>query len=212
MDSQYELLLKYVKGRFLVAIHRQPQTLSPLEGFILDFSESLILLQRFLWEPFALNGYAILPLRDAASFEIFDEESHWVVQAISKAKMRPQKISGLVLENWQTAIASTAKKFPLIDFQAERQDPDNPHLGKLVQVDSTKLIFHKLDFEGTWVENENPALRHLTQISFGGGYESAFAENMPPAPANEPLPAVAKKSKRKAPAKMASSPTAKQED
>jgi len=185
MDPQYELLLKYVKARFLVSLNRKPESLAPLEGYVLDFSNELLLLQRFLWDPFSLNGYTVVPVRDVASFEVFDNENHWVYQAIEKTKFKPKKPRALNLQNWDTLISDSAKKFPLLSFEAERKDPDNVHLAKFVHTDNRKVVFHKLDFEGQWHPDMTVSLKHLTQVSFGGGYEGAYAAVMPQPPTVE---------------------------
>ncbi len=75
------------KRRHLVQLIRHP--LRELFGFVVDSSDSLVLVHHFDSEAFHLNGYHVIRHEDIRSYCFFDDPRYWRVRAISQLKIRP---------------------------------------------------------------------------------------------------------------------------
>ena len=179
MSPDWRRLLSKHKGKTLVELCRRPKIQERIAGFIVGFSEELILLHRLDWDTFKLDGYTILRDSDVESKRFFTRDYYWQRRAIKNLMLRPKTPSGLTLDSWQKAINSISNQFPLISVEPEILRPDVAYIGVPLKFTSKLLVLDDLDCNAEWSGPRNLQLGQITKVEFGGGYERALAMTVP---------------------------------
>jgi len=168
------------QGKTLVEFCRRPKIQERITGYVVGFSDSLILVHCLDWNTFLLDGYTILRDIDIESKRFFTRPSYWQNRAIAKLELRPQGLPGLALEDWPSAIAGIADRFPLLHLESELTKPDTCYIGVPVKITEKLLILDNLDSSADWTGPWSFKLNEITRLDFGGGYERALALTAPP--------------------------------
>jgi len=84
--------------------------------------------------------------------------------------------ANLTMDSLETALASIAGPGALAAFHREVVDPDTCEVGRVVSISRASLRLRCVDLDGReHAEEVRIALRDLTRVGFGGGYEAALA-------------------------------------
>ena len=179
MSPEWRRLLSKHRGKTLVELCRRPKIQERIAGFVVGFSESLILLHRLDWNTFTLDGYTVLRDSDVESKRFFTRESYWQHKAVKKLMLRPKALSGLTLGSWPEAINSISEQFPLIHVESEIARPDVAYIGVPLKFTPKLLVLDDIDCNAEWSGPRNLPLSQITRVDFGGGYERALALTAP---------------------------------
>ncbi len=179
MSPAWRRLLSKHKGKTLVELCRRPKIEERIAGFIVDYSETLLLLHRFDWNTFTLDGYSLLRDKDVKAKRFFTRDSCWQNRAIKKLKLQPKAISSLTLTNLPETVAAISQQFPLLHIECEIAFPDECYIGVPLEFTNKLLIFDNLDPDAEWTGPWSQKINQITRIDFGGGYERALALTAP---------------------------------
>jgi hypothetical protein len=179
MSPEWRRLLFKRKGKTLVEFCRRPKIEEQIAGFVMDFSDDLILLHRLDWNTFTLDGYTILRNKDVKKHRTFNRSSYWPNKAIKIFKLRPKALPDFVLSSWVEAISSVSKQFPIIHVQCDIAYPDECQIGVPLEVTRKSLVLDTLSFYSEWTEPYGIKIDQITRVDFGGGYERALAATAP---------------------------------
>ncbi len=179
MSPEWRRQLSKHKGKTLVELCRRPTIKERIAGFVVDFSDELILLHRLDWDTFTLDGYIVLRDCDVKNKRFFTRDSYWQSEAIKKLMLRPRALSGLTLDSWPEAINSISKQFPLISVESEIVRSDVAYIGVPLKFTPKLLVLDDLNCNAEWSGPRNVPLSQITRIDFGGGYEKALALTAP---------------------------------
>lgn len=179
MSPEWHRLLSKHKGKTLVEFCRRPKVQEQIAGFVVGFSDSLILLHRLDWNTFTLDGYTILRNKDVKRQRAFNRSSYWPNKAIKKFKLRPKALPDFPLSNMTEAISGISKLFPIIHVECEIAYPDECQIGVPLEITKKFLVLDTLSFYSEWTGPWSIKLDQITRIDFGGGYERALAVTAP---------------------------------
>ena len=168
------MLKRCREKKFLIEFDRRPQIYERITGYVLDYSDSLILLQLLEWNTFALNGYVVIREQDVKRQRIFNKDIYWQSRAAKKNKFKPihPQVS---IASLLDVISTADKSFPLIAIEKELVADGKRWIGKLAGFTAKKVTIHGLNPNAEWIEKSKFKLNEITSISFGGGYETALA-------------------------------------
>ena len=148
-------------------------------GFVVGFSEDLLLFHALNPDTFRLNGYIVLRLEDVKEYRAFDKPEFWRNRAVRGFGLKPVRPVGISLSSLPDLLESIAKRFPLITFHTERTKPDVCYIGSLLAKAEATFTIEDLDCNAEWTGPRRLKFRDITRIDFGGGYEEALAATAP---------------------------------
>jgi hypothetical protein len=175
----FQAALKLHRMKHLVEAQRRPKSLDALRGFIVDLSDSLLLVHRLHEDSFRLNGYAAIRLKDVARVRFFDSPSEWQCRAVEHFSLRAKKPARIGVASLGDLLASVGRAYPLVAVYTEKKQPDVCFIGEVAQVTATTLTLEELDCNGAWCRPRRISLADITRVDFAGGYEQALAATAP---------------------------------
>jgi hypothetical protein len=147
-----------------------------MSGVVVDFSDRLILINRFEWDPFIFNGYSIFRDCDVEQYRFFSRPTDWRKRAIDKLGIKHNSFPDLCLTDWTSCITSIADNYPLMTVHIELKDPDICFIGFPLKVSSKEIVLDDLSSNCEWWKKpKRLKLNQITRIDFDGGYERALA-------------------------------------
>ncbi len=175
MHPKFKAMLQRCQEKnFLIELDRRPQISEQIAGFVLDFSDSLILLHLLEWSTFTLNGYIVIRVRDINRQRVFDKKGCWQNKAAKAKKLKPIRPKVLI-STLEEAIQSVDKAFPVITIEKEMIRDDACWIGKLAELTPKTISIHGLNTQAEWKGKDTFNLKDITRLAFGGGYETALA-------------------------------------
>jgi hypothetical protein len=150
-----------------------------ISGFVVDVSESLILLQRCDWDTFQFNGYSVIRSEDVASYRFFDKKEYWKFRAAQHFKLKPKAPAGVLISSLPVLLESAAKIFPLLTIHREKINSEVCYIGKLTAVSRKTFTIEDLNCNAEWTGPRQFKFSDVTLVDFGGGYENALAVTAP---------------------------------
>jgi hypothetical protein len=179
MSATLESILRKHRMKHLFQVKRRQKKLCKISGFVVDVSESLILLQRFDWDAFQLNGYSVIRSNDIASYRFFDKKKHWQFRAIQRLKLKLKAPAGISVSSFSDLLESTAKGFPLLTIHRDKINAKVCYIGKLKTVSHKTFTIEDLNCNAEWTGSRRFKFCDVTLVDFGGGYENALAAAAP---------------------------------
>jgi len=104
-----------------------------LRGFVLDYSDSLTLIN-ILDDNFYLNGFSVIRNCDITAYRTYDKEKYFLNQALRLKSIKPARKPKVDLSNWGTLLLTAQKIFPLLTIHREAISNEVCYIGKLVAV------------------------------------------------------------------------------
>jgi len=158
----------------LVEINREPIDEHPLEGFLLEQTKELILLNLVNSEVVCLNGYSVVRRRDVRKLKI-ERKDAFMIRALHLKNIAPSKPSGVSLAGWPVLLESLTREFPLFTIHQEWLDSEVCFVGRLATVSVRTFGLKEIDPDARWNRSRSYKFKDLTKVDFGGGYEDALA-------------------------------------
>src|SRR5450432_1634879 len=152
MHPKFKILFRRCQEKkYLIEFDRRPQIYERITGFVLDFSDSLILLHLLEWNTFALNGYIVIREQDIKNYRVFGRSDYWQNEAARKNKLKP--INPYVsINSFEDCIFSASKSFPLIAIEKELIAENKRFIGRLAGFSSKTVTIHGLNPSAEWIE------------------------------------------------------------
>jgi len=179
MSESWESILRKHRMKHLFQVKRHPKSLCRISGFVVDISDSLILLQRCDWDTFRLNGYSVIRIDDIESYRCFDKKRWWQFRAVQHFKLKPKAPAGVSVSSLPALLESAAKIFPLLTIHREKNNSEVCYIGKLTEVSRKTFTIEDLNCNAEWTGSRQFKFADVTLVDFGGGYENALAVTAP---------------------------------
>jgi hypothetical protein len=144
-----------------------------LRGFILDYSDTLTLLN-VLDSDFYLNGFTVIRNSDITHYRTYDNEDYFLNRALRLKSIKARRKPAVDLTDWKTLLLSAQKLFPLLTIHREAISNEVCYIGKLVSVTEKTFTLYEIDPSAEWDRPYRRRLSDLTKVDFGGGYEDAL--------------------------------------
>ena len=182
MSASLHSSLKRSKTEHLFQVKRRLKNVGSTTGFIVAFSESLILFHTLDMDTFRLNGYTALREEDISQYRFFTKADYWQFRAVRHFHLKPIRPAGISVSSVPELLKSVAKRYPLMTFHPEKKKPDVCYIGPLVSMAEHTFTIDDLDCNGEWSGPRRMKFSEVTRIDFGGGYEQALAVTAPKGP------------------------------
>ncbi len=141
-------------------------------GYVFGLTDQFVLLQAVSKSVF-LDGCAVFPLREIDRAETGTDS--FLARALPLYDYFPAAPNGIVLDDWQSLLASADAHFPLITVHPELDRPGTCYIGRVSDFKKRSVILRKIDPQAAWMEKREAfRFKHITQVSFGGRYEAAL--------------------------------------
>ena len=144
-----------------------------LRGFVLDYSESLTLLN-VLDTNFHLDGFTVIRNSDITEYRTYDNEDYFLNRAIHLKAIKPSRKPKVDLTSWATLLLTTQRAFPLLAVHREAISNKVCYIGKIVSITQKTFTLYDIDPRAEWDRPYRRSLADLTRVDFGGGYEDAL--------------------------------------
>ena len=167
-------MLQRVGNKRLIEFDRRPKIYERIAGYVVGFSDSLILVHQLDWDAFILNGYCVIRIADVQKYRTFDKETYWQNRAARRKNfiaINPETS----VATWHIAISAVAKKYPLLCIEEEIKSEEKLCIGRLAAMTEKTVTIRGLDSNAEWCENSRFRYADITKVQFGGGYEVALA-------------------------------------
>lgn len=144
-----------------------------LRGFVLDYSDSLTLLNVLDYD-FYLNGFTVIRNSDIASYRVYDKDDYFLNMALRLKSIKPARKPKIDLSNWESVLRTAQKIFPLLTIHREAISKDVCYIGRLVSNTEKTFTLYDIDPDANWDRTYRRKFADLTKVDFGGGYEDAL--------------------------------------
>jgi hypothetical protein len=182
MRASWASTLKQHCGRHLFEMESRIKRAGWTMGFVVDYSDSLILFHVLERDTFRLNGYRVIRSEDVRNYRVFDKRKHWLNRAVRSFELAPVRPTGISLSSLPQLLLSIAKQNPLITIHPERKKPDVCYIGPLLSITEATFTIDDLDCNAEWSGPRRIKFSDATRIDFGGGCEKALAATAPKPP------------------------------
>jgi hypothetical protein len=186
MSRSFLSVLKKAKTTDLIEVKRRLKDVYTTIGFVVDFSDSLVLFHVLDTNMFQLNGYAAVREQDISHYRVLSKSEYWQCRAIKHFGLRPVRPDGILVASLPDLLKSVAKHYPLIVIHPERKKPDVCYIGPLISMTERTCTIEDLDCNAEWTGPRRIRLEDVTRVEFDGGYENALAATAPKRPKNLP--------------------------
>lgn len=194
MKSSWSSILRRHVGRHLIEVRSRIKGVGRTAGFVVDFSDELILFHVVERDTFRLNGYRVIRNDDIKDYRLFDSSDFWQWRAVRHFKLAPVRPDGISVVSVRELLSSVARRYPLACFHPEKRNPDVCYIGPVISMTAKTFTIDDLDCNAEWTGPRRLKFEDVTRIEFGGGYEEALAVT---APKRRPEPAKDKRKRRK---------------
>jgi len=182
MSASWSSILKRHCGRHLFEVRSSIKGVGRTIGFVVGFSDRLILFHEVNMDSFRLNGYCAIQIEDVKAYRAFDKHHYWQSRAARRFKIAPVCPPGISLVSIPELITSIAQRYPLVTCHPEKTKPDVCYIGSLISATAATFTINDLDCNAEWTGPRRLRFRDITRVDFGGGYEEALAATAPKCP------------------------------
>ena len=179
MSISWASILKRQGGKHLFEVRSAIKSAGSTMGFIVGFSEKLILFHVLGTDIFRLNGYSAIRIEDVKEYRDFNKDEFWQNRAVRHFKLSPVRPAGILLNSVPELLATISKRYPLITIHAERTKPDICYIGPLLSMTEATFTIDDLDCNAEWIGSRRLRFADVTRVDFGGGCEEARAVTAP---------------------------------
>jgi hypothetical protein len=177
MSASWSSILKRRHGKHLFEVRSAIKSAGRTMGFIVGFSDDLILFHVLGTDTFRLNGYTAIRTKDVKDYRDFNKDKFW--QNRAARQILPVRPAGISLTSVPELLASISKRYPLITIHPERTRPGTCYIGPILSMTEATFTIDNLDCNAEWTGPRRLKFSDVTRIDFGGGYEEALALTAP---------------------------------
>ena len=179
MSASWSSILKRRDERHLFEVRSAIKGAGRTVGFVVGFSDRLILFNVLDMDTFRLNGYSAIRLEDVKDYRDFNKDKFWLNRAARLFKLSPVRPRGILLSSVREFLASVSKRYTLITLHPERVKPDICYIGSLLTMTEATFTIDDLDFNAEWTGSRRLKFTDITRFDFDSGYEKALAASAP---------------------------------
>lgn len=179
MSARFHSIFKKAKLRYLLEIKRRLKDAGTTIGFVVDFSDSLVMFHTLDMDTFRLNGYTVIREEDISQYRVFNKAEYWQVRAVRHFHLKPMRPTGVSVTSLPELLKSAAEQYALITLHPEKIKPDVCFIGSLYTMKEHTVTIEDLNCNGEWTGHRRLRLSDVTRVDFGGGYEDALKATAP---------------------------------
>ncbi len=162
------------RAKHLFEVKRRPKGTASVIGFVVGYSDSLILFHRLDRDTFTLNGFSAIRVEDVSAYRVFDKVAHWEKRAVDQIGLEAILPPDVQTGSWYDMLRSVKDRFGLISVRREIAKPDVCYIGMFAKLTERLLTIDDLNADCEWTGELRLRLADVTRIDFDGGYERAL--------------------------------------
>jgi hypothetical protein len=145
---------------------------SEIRGFLLDFSDALVLVQHVDIGGVVLDGYGVYPRSEVLRFD--SEPATFLPEAL---KLKGQLVQPIEppLTNLREFFRWVESAAPLVSIREGRENPEEQYVGAVLGVTDEGVTLRGIDNRGRWVDEYEHQFSDITRVDFLDNYLSALA-------------------------------------
>lgn len=179
----FDRLQEARQSRALVRIERNKLERGWMDGRVAAVGPQLLALH-LVDDSIVYNGFTVVRLKDLTALHVPAPYAGFMERALKLRKLRAPRSTWLDVASIESVVQTAARKFPLVTVYQETMDPDSCLIGVPSDIDARMMRLRLVDPNADLGPDEAVALRHVTRVDFGGGYEDALwqvlSERNPP--------------------------------
>ena len=177
VDDILNALNQAKKQRVLVQVGRH-EIESPeffVHGFVLDYSQSFVLMQ-IISERFDFDGYEVVRTLDITSIESDFPQRSFLTRALKLKGLHPRKPKGVDLSDTRSLLKSIEKRYPLLVIQRELVEMEECEVCRIKMAADEFYTIKYISPTAQW-EDDDHVYRYsdVTRVCFDGAYENTLA-------------------------------------
>lgn len=171
-----EQLVQHVGSGGTVHLTMQTPCEPTLNGYLLDMSETLVLMHSF--DDFDPDGYTVIRIEDVTDLRRSPFEEWWdhmvAAEGLLGGLENPPRVD---LTDMRSAIESIAAQYDQMIVECEEADDERFYIGKLVEAGDEEISFRSYDALGYW-DKEPEAIRidEITKLQCDTPYIRIFSK------------------------------------
>jgi len=159
----------------LVSILRKRLDKSPYYGFMVAESPLLIAIHS-VSDRYDLDGYRVFRRSDASDVAYQFARADLIRRALRLKNLAPCELDWLDLSTVRAVIESIQAHYPVVVINRELVCPDECEIGTVQMTSDSSYVLRWLNVNAEWeLDNRTFQCDEVTQLSFGGGYETTLA-------------------------------------
>lgn len=147
-----------------------------VEGFVVGWSDSLVVLHQFDREVFRLNGFCAVGLRFIKSLDHSHDDETWMEKASRKLRQKPALPETIDLSSWISLIESINRSGQWFSLNLDGKRPGEFFVSKWLEFKKTTVRLLDIGPEGDAREPWSIKLSDITRIRWDDGYTRALAD------------------------------------
>jgi hypothetical protein len=145
-----------------------------VEGYVLDIGPRFFLLA-IIDDYQKFNGFQCSRISDVRQLRVPAPYADFIVAALRKRGQIIRRKPNINLAGLPELLKTASRLFPLITIHRQEAKPDICEIGRAIDVDKNRLLFHEIDPGAIWYKRLTSfPLNEITRVEFGGGYEEAL--------------------------------------
>jgi hypothetical protein len=149
-----------------------------VEGFVVGWSDSLVLLQQFNREAFRLNGFCAVGLRFIKSLNHSHSDGTWEERALRKQRQKPVVPGGIDLSGWLGLVESIGRSGQWFSLDLDGKRPGEFFVSQWLESKKTSVRLLDIGPLGEAREPWSIRLSDITRIRWDDGYTRALADTV----------------------------------
>jgi len=182
MSSSWRSILKRHHGKHLFEVRSAIKGAGNTVGFVVGFSDDLLLFHVLDTDTFRLNGYSAIRTADMKDYRDFNKDNFWQNRAARHFKLSPVRPAGISLTSVPELLATISERYLLITIHPERSKPGICYIGPLLSMTEATFTIDDLDCNAEWTGPRRFKFSDVTRVDFGGRYQEALAVTAPKRP------------------------------
>lgn len=172
MDKVTKRLRWAVEWGPCVRIYRNHKDWDRLDGYVVGLSDDWLMIHR-LSDTFVLDGYEVIRTNDVRKV-VSPPGQDFPHRALTLRGFTRQPQPEIDLTSVGNLLLSANAHEPLVTVHLEARWRDICFIRIVARVGMRRLYLKKIDSRACWIDEEKFALKDITRVSFGGGYEDAL--------------------------------------
>lgn len=173
MGKRRAYLEELAGAAVIIRVDRSSLSRVDLEGYLVEVSEELAVLQLLDDHTMTLNGYAAIRRRDIRRWRIDDGFRPRSLALRGEAPGAPDLPPDL---DWRSLLCWASHRYPLVGVEMEEKAPGCIWVGAVARTGRRRVSLDTVDADGTPGAGARLAYAEITQVTFGDGYTTALAE------------------------------------
>lgn len=179
MSTSFHSILKRGDKTRIVEIKRRIKDTGTLSGFVVGWSESLLLFHVLDTDSFRLNGYTAVRMEDVSQYRFLPKGKHWIDRATKHYGIEPVPLNGISVATIADLLRTASERYPLITIHPEKKKPDVCYIGAFSSMSERIFTIEDLNCNCEWSGPRRIRFEDVTRVSFGDGYAEALAVTAP---------------------------------